>query len=114
MQVLFLVLNKTECLEGILEALMRNGIGGATVLESEGMMRAMHPNLEDLPMFGTLRQLINPARSMSKTIIMVVEDKQVDLIRKLIKQETGGLNHPDTGILFAVPTVFVEGIGDKR
>ena len=34
MQVLTLVLNRTECLEELLEALLKSGIHGGTVLEA--------------------------------------------------------------------------------
>ena len=52
MQVVMLVLNKTECLEELLEALLENGIHGGTVLDSTGMMRVIDQSGDDLPMFG--------------------------------------------------------------
>ena len=50
MQVVMLVLNKTECLEELLEALLENGIHGGTVLDSTGMMRVIDQSGDDLPM----------------------------------------------------------------
>ena len=41
MQVLTLVLNRTECLEELLEALLKSGIHGGTVVDSTGMMRVI-------------------------------------------------------------------------
>ena len=41
MQVLFLVLNRTEYLETLLERLLESGIHGCTVLDSMGMMLSL-------------------------------------------------------------------------
>ncbi|MEG1776204.1 MAG: hypothetical protein RR367_06835 [Clostridia bacterium] len=114
MQVVTLVLNKTECLEELLQALLRSGIHGGTVLESTGMMRVIDQSGDDLPMFGAFRQLFDPERKSSKTLLMVLEDSQVDTVRKVIRQVTGGLDQPDTGILFSVPALFVEGMGAAK
>ncbi|NLO85023.1 MAG: hypothetical protein GX096_06325 [Clostridiales bacterium] len=114
MQVVTLVLNRTECLEDLLSQLLEAGIHGATVLDSTGMMRVIDQVAEDMPMFSAFRQLFDPERKSSKTIIMVLDDQEVQTARKIIREVTGGLNHPDTGILFAVPTLFVEGLGEAK
>lgn len=110
MQVVTLVLNKTECLNELLEELLAGGIHGGTVLESTGMMRVIEQSGDDLPMFSTFRQLFDPERKSSKTIVMVLEDAEVDVARRVIQKVTGGLDKPDTGILFAIPALFVEGM----
>ncbi|MDD3411646.1 MAG: hypothetical protein PHY12_12650 [Eubacteriales bacterium] len=114
MQVLTLVLNKTECLEELLEKLLEKGVRGATILESTGMMRVLDQSGDDAPMFGALRQMFDPERKSSKTLLMVLEDGQVDTVRRIINKVTGGLDQPDTGILFATPALFVEGMGAAR
>lgn len=114
MQVVTLVLNKTECLETLLEALLDNGIHGGTVLDSTGMMRVIDQSGDDLPMFGAFRQLFDPERRSSKTIVMVLTDAEVETARRVINEVTGGLDQPDTGILFAMPALFVEGMGAKE
>lgn len=111
MQLAALILNKTEYLEPLLEELLQAGIHGATVLDSTGMMRVLSKNSDDLPMFGALRQLFDPERTSSKTVLMVLEDEQVQVLRKAVKDVTGGLSQPDTGILFALPVLFVDGMG---
>ena len=109
MQVLTLVLNRTECLEELLEALLKSGIHGGTVVDSTGM-RVIDQSGDDLPMFAALRQLFDPERKSSKTLVMVLDDAQVAVAREVINRVTGGLDQPDTGILFAVPALFVEGM----
>ena len=111
MQVVTLILNRTECLEALLEALLENHISGATILESTGMMRMLDAHADDMPMFGMMRALFDPERKSSKTVFMVLRDEQVETVRKLVDRVTGGLNRPDTGILFSVPTLFVDGLG---
>lgn len=111
MQVFFLILSKTECLEPLLEKLLESGVQGATILESKGMMRVLDQSGDDAPMFGALRHLFDPERRDSKTLMLLLPDDQVEKVRALINQVTGGLNHPDTGVMFAVPALFVEGMG---
>lgn len=109
MQVVTLVLNKTECLNELLEELLASGIRGGTVLESTGMMRVIEQSGDDLPMFSTFRQLFDPERKSSKTILMVLKDEEVQIARDVIQKVTGGLDQPDTGILFSIPALLVEG-----
>lgn len=114
MQVLFLVLNRTEYLETLLERLLESGIHGCTVLDSMGMMRVIDKSGDDLPMFGALRQLFDPARESSKTLMMVLAEDEVHKAKLVVCQVVGGLDHPDTGIMFAVPALFVEGLGANQ
>ncbi len=114
MQVMFLVLNRTECLEELLEALLQKGIHGGTVMESTGMMRVIDQSGDDLPMFGAFRQLFDPERRTSKTLVMVLEDSEVASTRDIINSVIGGLDKPDTGILFTVPALMVEGMGAAK
>lgn len=109
-----MVLNKTEYLETLLEALLDNGIHGGTVLDSTGMMRVIDQSGDDLPMFGAFRQLFDPERRSSKTIVMVLTDAEVETARRVIREVTGGLDQPDTGVMFAMPALFVEGMGAKE
>lgn len=110
-QVFFLVLTKTECLDTLLTRLLEAGVRGATILESTGMMRVLDQSGDDAPMFGALRQLFNPERRGSKTLMIALEDSQAESVRQLIREVTGGLNQPDTGVLFSLPALYVEGMG---
>ncbi len=115
MQVFVLVLNREECLEPILEGMLEKGIGGATILESTGMMRVLDGDDNvDLPMMGILRHFYSPERKRSKTMFAVIRDEQLEPLRAIINRVTGGLDHPDTGICFCVPLSFVEGLEKKK
>lgn len=113
MQVFFFVMNRTEHLEHLLQEFDKNGIIGATVLDSKGMARILHSE-EEMPLFYGLRSIVAPERRSSKTIFCVLDDEKVELARKIVNQVTGGLDHPDSGIMFAVPVSFVEGLVKKK
>ena len=113
MQVFIFVLNRTEHLEHLLQESDKNGIIGATVLDSKGMARILHSE-EEMPLFYGLRSIVAPERRSSKTIFCVLNDDKVELARKIVNQVTGGLDHPDSGIMFAVPVSFVEGLVKKK
>ncbi|MDR0889816.1 MAG: hypothetical protein LBM28_04105 [Oscillospiraceae bacterium] len=110
MQLLVLVLNKTECLEKILTTLGKQKIPGATILDSTGMAQELEAH-DELRFLGSLRLLVNPAHKSNKTIFMVVDEVNVPVISRIVNGITGGLDKPDTGILFTVPIDYVEGLG---
>lgn len=111
MQVFVLVLNREEFLEPLLEEMLKQNIGGATILESTGMMRVLDGdhNIDDLPVLGVLRHLCNPERKRSKTIFTLLKSEQIPQMIEIINKVTGGLDKPDTGICFALPTTLWKG-----
>lgn len=111
MQAFFFVLNRTEHLEHLLQEFADHGIC-ATVLDSKGMARILHSE-EEMPIFYGLRSIVAPERRSSKTIIAVLSDEKVALARKIVNQVTGGLDAPDSGIMFAMPITFAEGLEKK-
>ena len=114
MQFFVLVLNREECLEPILEEMLAQGFSGATVLNSSGMMRVLeNDDNVDMPMLGLLRHFYSPERKTSKTLFTLIEDDKRDKLMRIINEKTGGLDHPDTGIAFALPVSFVEGVNKK-
>ncbi|MBR1584246.1 MAG: hypothetical protein IJ662_01745 [Clostridia bacterium] len=112
MQVFVFVLNRTEHLEHLLQEFAQRGLRGATVLDSKGMARILHSE-EEMPLFYGLRAIMEPERRSSKTIFCVLPDDKVQLARDIVNQVTGGLDAPDSGIMFAMPLTFVEGLEKK-
>lgn len=111
MQLLLIVLSKTELLETLLDKLMENGFSGATILSSTGMMRELAKYDEDMPIFAPLRYMIDLDRKESKTIFMVLKEEKIIKAKEIIKSVTGDLSKPDTAILFTLPISSAEGIG---
>ncbi len=110
MQVLFLVLNRLEKIDELLEAFSESGIHGATVINSTGMAHTLANNHEDDLTFASLRAFFVGNREDNRTIFMVLEDDRVELAKNIIKRVIGDLSKPDTGIVFGVPVSFVDGI----
>lgn len=111
MQLLLIVLNRVEKLDEILEKLMQHGFTGATIINSTGMMKELAKNIENYPIFGTLRYLIDMDRDENKTIFMVLKDEQVEKAKEIIRKVIGDLSKPDSAILFTLPILSAEGIG---
>lgn len=112
MELLVLILKKTHVLGDLLQQLAEIGVTGATVLEGTGMARAL-VNDDELPMFGVLRRVFADAeREPSRVVMMVLTDEAMVKAKATIREVVGDMNEPNTGIMFAVPVTFVEGIGD--
>ena len=111
MKLVTIILNKTECLDEILEEFGNNNISGATIIDSRGMVQELSDHdHEDMYFLVSLRSLLSPFHKENKTIIMVAKDEDVKVISAIVNKATGGLDKPDTGILFTIPVDYVEGI----
>ena len=108
MQLVFIVLNKTECLKEILMEFYDAGIKGATVIETSGMARCLN-EMEELKFLGSLNLLLDPEHRHNKTIFLATEDNMVKKVSEILNRVTGGLHLPDTGVMFAVPISYAEG-----
>lgn len=110
MELLVLILNKTECLKDLLSAFMENDIKGATILNSQGMAHNLY-EYNELRFMASLRLLLDPEHKESKTILVVVEKEKIPVVSRIANEVTGGLDKPDTGIIFTVPVNYIEGFG---
>ena len=111
MKLVTIILNKIECLDNLLEEFSNEGLSGATIIDSKGMMQELISNdHEDLSFLVSLRSLLNPTHKENKTIIMVAKDEDVKKISELVNKATGDLDKPDTGILFTLPIDYLEGL----
>jgi len=106
MKLLVIVLNATEMLEDVLEGLIETGIGGATVVDSEGMGHI----IEEVPLFAGMRSVFGSARPRNKIIFSAIADSQaregMEVLEKILRcsQEKG------KGIAFTVPIESVIGM----
>ena len=111
MQLYVLILNKTEYMPKLVSSLMKSGIRGATIYDSMGSVQYIgQDSVEAPPMFGSLRKYLHPDQENNKTLIVLVKDKQVEVVKSVVDIVTGGLTKPDIGVAFTVPVSFVEGI----
>ncbi|MFQ6794302.1 hypothetical protein [Thomasclavelia sp.] len=108
MQALFLVLHKVEKLDDLLLALQNNGIQGGTIIDSKGMLNTLKN--QDNFIIESLRIFLEDPRESSKTLFFILKKEQVDNARKVIDEALGGINNPNTGIMFAIDLAFVDGL----
>lgn len=111
MQMLTFVLNKVDLLEDVLSELNNAGIKGATVIDSTGMAKMLSESDHgDIPIFGSLKMILNENRPFNKTIFTVLKDENLPVAVDAIKKVVGDLSKPNIGVIFAVPVSFTEGI----
>lgn len=113
MNILFLILNKTEYLDEILDKFVDIGIKGATILDSQGMGSALTNGGKDIPFFGGLRSLLDNARPYNKTIFTVIEDEEIlnDAV-KSVQKILGDMEEPGVGVMFTLPVGKIYGMRD--
>lgn len=111
MQVLFLVLSKVDVMPKIVASLVQNGCGDPTVLGCEGAVQFIaKSNIEPPPIFGVLRHIVNPDSREQKLLLTVIPDEKVDAAEKIIDGLVGGIDNPNTGIMFTLPITHVKGL----
>lgn len=110
LQLLLIVLNKTEKLDELLERFLDEGFSGATIINSTGMVSELAKNMEDYPIFGSLRFIIDLDREENKTIFMALNDEQIEPAKTIVREVIGDLSKPDTAVLFTLPILTSEGI----
>lgn len=107
--MLTIVLNKTSCFDTLLHEFTQHNIYGATIFDSTGMAHALYQE-DEISFTTAFRMFLNPEREKSKIIFLVTDEDRIPAISKVVNDVTGGLDKPDTGIMFAVPVSYVEGL----
>lgn len=115
MQLLVLILKRTELAGELMIELAEAGIHGGTMLDSTGMGSVLG-DLEDMPMFSLLRSMLDHDghKQASKTMLFVLEDSEIDKARKVIQKVVGDLSVANSAVMFGLPVTFVEGLGEKK
>ncbi len=115
MQLFVHITNHEESVTPIFTKMMEAGLQGASVVDCQGMLTTLSAcNSEDAPpIFGSLRQFINPCRQQNKMILIVLKDEDVPIVKDIIHSVAGDLKSPNTGILFTVPVMNWEGVSHK-
>ncbi|MBN1621602.1 MAG: hypothetical protein JW871_03325 [Endomicrobiales bacterium] len=101
MELLVIILNKTELLKDVTCVLVEQGITKATVLDSEGLGQFL---AYEIPIFAGLRSLVGETKSHNRTILSVIDEK--DILPKLIKafkEIELDFTQSGSGIIFTIP-----------
>lgn len=105
MVVLFIVLNAIDYLEDILSGFVKEGIGGATILDSQGMGSTIVNNdLKSVPLFSTLHMLLSESHPYSKTIFTVLDnERMVEKAVRVVQEAIDEVKDTGVGFMFTVP-----------
>ena len=110
-KLLILILSKIDCMPSILSGFLNTGISGTSIVDCEGMLTAIHnSNINPPPIFGSLRQYLNPERPKGKILFTLLPEEKVADAKNIIDKAVGGLDKPDTGICFTVSLDDVAGL----
>ena len=107
MKLAFLILNKEEHLENILEGYIEIGISGATILDSMGMGQILS---SEVPIFAGLKFMFSGSQPYNKTIISVIKEEKIEPLKELVTKTLGPLEKNGHGILFFVDVNEVIGL----
>lgn len=111
MQLFVLIMKQVYQMNEVMKRLAKAGVKGATILEGTGMAEALM-SMEDLPILGVLKRVLEDGTAgTSQVMLVVLKDEQIMVTREIIKEVVGDLNVPNSGIMFALPITFVEGLG---
>lgn len=114
MQLLVYITSHEGSVNPIMKKLMEKGFHGGSVVDCEGMLKAVNEDSVDAPaIFGGLRKFVNPDRQVNKMILVVLKDEEVSDAVEVIHSVSGDLKLPNTGILFTMPITTWEGVSTK-
>lgn len=112
MHALILVLNKVDELEDVLSAMMKAGVKGATIVDSQGMGSAISIGENpSLPLIGSLKSMFDREHPYNKTVFTVIEsDELLQDVIDAIRNTIGNLDKPNEGLMFTIPVTNVFGM----
>lgn len=103
MITLVIILNEQQYLDEVLATLVEFKVRGATILDSQGMGGAIvSGGFRNIPLFGSLRHLINEKHPYNKTIFSVVNESIIEDLVKALK-DLFKEKRPGVGFMFTMP-----------
>jgi hypothetical protein len=112
-QLVNLVIHDPGMVHALAEAWLASGVTGMTILDSRGLSHMTYGEgaREDLPLFPSLRKMMEGAEHHSRLIMSVVPDGfDIDGLVAATERVLGPLEKPDSGILFVLPVSQVRGL----
>ena len=108
LSLVFIVLNKVELFEKLVAALNDEGIHG-TSINTVGLAQELAKN-EDSHIIAAFRAFMTAGRTENKTIFTVLPTEKIPTLRKIVGEIVGDLSKPNTGVIFAVPVTYFDGL----
>ncbi len=107
MQALYVILNRSDVVQDILVGLLKSGIKGATVYESHGLRELLPVDAPlDMPLFSRLTQFSEGKKVDNRTIMTVIEDKQLETTLSIVRNCLDQLTGDNSAFVFSVPVAF--------
>lgn len=112
MRIVVIVLNDLEYMDGVLEAFVRLGVKGATILDSYGMGKALRDsNTLNYLMKGTIERKIPEQTHDSKTIFTVIPDEEeAEFLIKTLENLLNFSKSDSIGFVFSLPVASINPI----
>lgn len=114
MYMVMMVLDDCNCLDAVLEAWEKVGIGGVTIVESTGIQRRRIQQSR-IPLRFDFEGLLHTDQEGHYTLFAIVVGEEM-AHRALAAAESvlGDLDKPHTGVLAAWPLTLVKGVPGER
>lgn len=109
MKLLITILNEPNLLSKVLENLEEHDILGCTILESKGMANELLHN-EEFAFFGMLRKCVKKEHANNITLLIALQEENVEKAIDAIEEITGSFDKPDTGIMMVLPIEKIKGL----
>lgn len=108
--VLF-VLDNSDHLDAVLEALTGIGVSGVTILESTGSFRRL---AKRIPLRYTFTDNSSIQEGNTTIFTIVPDDETVKICLEKIESVVGSLDNPNTGVFSAWPLTHTKGVPFTR
>ena len=110
-KLLVSILSQVDVMPQILSEFMKADIKGTTIVNCEGMLRVIgNSDINPPPIFGSLRQFLNPERPKGKILFTVLPENKLEKAKSIIDEAVGGISNPDTGIFFTLSLDSIAGL----
>lgn len=99
-RLLVCIIEKDDHLDDVLEALVEEGITGATILNTRGMFEYL---ADEIPLFAGFRNLIEDHNPTNKMVMSVIRDEEkLKRAMDTIESVYGSFSEPNSGIMFSL------------
>lgn len=112
---LIIVLNDVKYLDDVLSSFIELGVGGATIIDSQGMASAIvNERFVNIPLFGSLKKLLEGSHPYNKTLFTIIEgtdllEKAMSEIQEIMSDHKG----PGAGFMFTMPVSSIVSLGNN-
>lgn len=117
MQLFTYITKKESLMTPIVNKLVEKGLKGGTIVDCHGMLTALESesdNVDAPPIFGSLKQIVDPEKVAHEMLIMLVKDEDIQKVKDVIHEIAGSLKEKSNGILFTVPVTNWEGVSHRE